>query len=145
MAENVYQSPDSMPDDDLWLEQGRAMVKESLTSVRSASTSLMTGLGVLQGIYLGILGFAKLVPEESPLLLKFFFVIPLLAWMIAIYHCLDVMRTELMNVNLNSPDDIKNHLTQLVTAKQGALQAAFFWLFGGMVAAGTLVVLRLKM
>ena len=143
--EKIYESPGSLPDDDLWLEQGRAMVKESLTSVRSAASSLMTGLGALQGIYLGILGFAKFVPEDAKLPVKFAFITPLPVWMIALYHCLKVMMTEAMEVNLNSPDEIKRHLTRLAAEKQVSLQHAFWWLFGGVVAAGALVVLRLKM
>ncbi len=144
MPEKIYESPNSRPDDDLWLEQGRAMAKESLASVRSAAGSLMTGLGALQGIYLGILGFAKFVPEETALPLKFLFITPLLVWMIALYHCLKVMMTEAMEVNLNSPDEIKRRLTRLVVEKQTSLRHAFWWLFGGIVVAAALVVMRTK-
>jgi hypothetical protein len=50
-----------------------------------------------------------------------------------------------MEVNLNSPDEIKRHLTRLAAEKQASLTNAFWRLFGGVVAAGALVVLRLKM
>ncbi|MEP7342695.1 MAG: hypothetical protein ABI977_33510 [Acidobacteriota bacterium] len=39
---------------------------------------MMTGLGALQGIYLGMLGFAKFVPETAELWMKALFLMPLL-------------------------------------------------------------------
>jgi hypothetical protein len=66
----VYESAPSEPDDDFWLEQGRKMVADSLPTVRTAAASLTTAIGVLQGIYLGVLGFAKFVPETLPLYQK---------------------------------------------------------------------------
>ncbi len=101
--------------------------------------------GRKKGIYLGILGFAKFVPEDVKPPIKFLFVTPLIVWMIALYHCLKVMMTEVMELNLNSLDEIKRHLTRLAAEKHAALQHAFWWLFGGVVAAAGLVVLRLKM
>ena len=99
----------------------------------------------LQGISLGLLGFAKFVPEETRLPLKFLFITPLLVWMIALYHCLQVLMTETLEINLNAPDEIKRHLTRLGVVKQAALQNAFWWLFGGLLAAFVLMMFRLKM
>ncbi len=66
VSEKVYDSPPSEPDDDFWLEQGGRMLAESLTTVRTAASALLSALGVLQGIYLGILGFAKFLHETLP-------------------------------------------------------------------------------
>jgi len=144
-SQMIYQSPPSEPDDNFWLEQGRKMLTESLTNVRSAAGAMMTGLSALQGIYLGILGFAKFIPEETTLVKKWFFVAPLLCWMIALYQCLRVMMTELLEVNLNSPTDIREQNAQLLRGKQGDLSKAFWWLFAGLMAAFVMLVLRLKL
>ena len=133
------------PDADLWLEYGRKMVQDGPAAIRSAATALMTGLGALQGIYLGILGFAKFIPENASVVMKGVFTAPLLVWMVALYHCLQVMLTESANVHLHAPDELRQHYETWVTTKQGQLQTAFWWLFGGMMAAIVLVVLRLKL
>ncbi len=138
-------SPPPKPDDDLWLEYGRKMVQDGPAAIRSAATALMTGLGALQGIYLGILGFAKFIPENASVVMKGVFTAPLLVWMVALYHCLQVMLTESADVNLNAPDELRQHYESWLTTKQGQLQTAFWWLFGGMMVAIALVVLRLKL
>ena len=78
-------SPPTPHDADLWLEYGRKMVTDGPVSLRSAASSLMTGLGALQGIYLGILGFAKFIPEDTKIVMKIVYVSPLLFWMVALY------------------------------------------------------------
>lgn len=57
-------------DDDFWLEQANKLIVESLPAVRAAAASLMTGLEALQGIYLGMLGFAKFIPDNAELWMK---------------------------------------------------------------------------
>jgi hypothetical protein len=138
-------SPHPKPDDDLWLEYGRKTVQDGPTAIRAAATSLMTGLGALQGVYLGILGFAKFIPENADVLLKGVFTVPLLLWMSALYHCLRVMMPEAAEINLNDPDELRRHYAEWVQAKQTHLQTAFWWLFGGMLAAIGLVILRMKL
>ncbi len=137
-------SPSPKPDDDLWLEYGRKMVQDGPAAIRSAATSLMTGLGALQGIYLGILGFAKFIPEDASLVLKGMYTAPLLLWMVALYFCLQVMMTKAADVNLNAPDELRQHYADWLQAKQAQLQYALWWLFCGMLGAIGLVVLRLK-
>ena len=74
--EIIYDSEPSKPDDDFWLEQGRRLLTESFVAVSAAANALMTALGVLQGIYLGILGFAKFIPEEWSVTRKAAFILP---------------------------------------------------------------------
>ncbi len=143
--EPVYESPDSEPDDDFWLEQGRKMLTESLASVRNAANSLTTALGALQGIYLGILGFAKFVPEDFTLMKKAAFITPLLPWMIALYFCLQVSMTKAAALNLNSPTDIRDHHAKYLIQKQRYLEYAFWCLVIGLGLAIALIVFRLKM
>jgi hypothetical protein len=140
----IYPSAPSEPDDDFWLAQGRLMLTESLATVRNAANALMTGLGVLQGIYLGILGFAKFIPEELPLAQKALFIVPLLVWLLSLYFCLEVAMTSRLEVYMHSPEDIREKSTRLLLEKQRDLEWAFWLLALGLLAAFGLLVYRLK-
>jgi hypothetical protein len=138
-------SPPTPPDADLWLEYGRKLVNDAPASLRGAATSLMTGLGALQGIYLGILGFAKFIPETIEVWLKLLLVAPLLAWMLALYHCLKALMTDVSEVNLNSPSELREDYARMIAEKQRLLTVAFWLLLGGLIVAIALVVFRVKM
>lgn len=144
-AEIIYQSAPSEPDDDFWLEQANKLIVESLPAVREAAKSLMTGLGALQGIYLGMLGFAKFIPETAQWWEKAMFFPPLLCWMLGLYQCLKVAKTEELTIYRNSPADIRQKLGELAKEKQRELDLAFYWMLGGLAAAFLLVALRVKM
>ncbi len=133
--EKIYDSGPSEPDDDFWLEQGRKMVEGSLPSVRDAAKSLMTGLGVLKAIYLGILGFADLVPKTASLSLKSLFTLPLIFWLGALYCCLCVMMTKESQINLYSPDNIRQNAECTLKSKQNSLKLAFWLLTIGLIFA----------
>ncbi len=145
MPEKIYDSAPPEPDDALWLEQGKKMVESSLTAVRDAAKAIMTGLGLLKSIYLGILGFADFIPEEPAVWLQGLFVAPLLLWLISLYSALGVMMTEQLSVNLHSPDDIRNQSEQVLRDKQAGLKSAFWWLTAGLMTAMVLLVFRLKL
>ena len=144
-VDEVYDSAPSDPDDDFWLEQGRKMVADSLPTVRTAAASLTTALGVLQGIYLGALGFAKFVPEALPLYQKALFIIPLIFWLVALYNCIGVALTKRIDVYLHSPEDIREKSLALAAEKQRSLQWAFWLLTLGLLAAFGLLMYRLNM
>ena len=137
-------SPPTPPDADLWLEYGRKLVNDAPASLRGAATSLMTGLGALQGIYLGILGFAKF-PETIDVRLKLLLVVPLVAWMLALYHCLKVLMTDAAEVHLNSPSDLREDYARMIAEKQHLLTVAFWLMLGGLMVAIVLVVFRVQM
>lgn len=136
-------SPPTPPDADLWLEYGRKLVNDAPASLRGAATSLMTGLGALQGIYLGILGFAEFAKNTS-LTMKLVLALPLLTWMLAIYHCLKVLMTTVSEVHLNSPSDLREDYTRMIAEKQHLLTIAFWLMLGGLMAAIALIVFRVK-
>jgi hypothetical protein len=144
-AEVIYQSAPSEPDDDFWLEHANKLIVESLPAVRAAATSLMTGLGALQGIYLGMLGFAKFIPDSAQWWEKAMFFPPLLCWMLGLYQCLKVVKTEELRLYRHSPADIRQKLGDLAEEKQRELDLAFYWMLGGLMAAFLLVALRMKM
>jgi hypothetical protein len=142
--EEIPDSPRDDPEHLFWLEQGRKMLTDSvsLTSVRAAATSLMTGLGAMQAIYIGVLGFADFIPKEMKLPLKWFFAAPPILWLMALCLCLKVLKTEGMEVRLKAPNEIRDRLQKLVHDKQRDLDIAFWLLLAGLVAAVLLLVWR---
>jgi hypothetical protein len=143
--ETIYDSPPSEPDDDLWLAHGAKMLEDSVPSVRGAASELIKALGMLQTVYLGILGFAKFIPENMEVYNKALFVVPIVPWMIATYYCLRVMKTEVTKINLRSPSDIRERATELLEKKQRHLETAFALLIVGIVFAFVMVVFRVRM
>lgn len=69
--EHIFDSAPPSPDDNFWLEQGKKMVEDTIPAVREAAKALLTGLGLIQSLYLGLLGFADFIPKTFPLMLKF--------------------------------------------------------------------------
>ena len=141
--EVIYDSPPSESDDDLWLAQGAKMLEESVPGVRSAASELIKALGLLQTVYLGILGFAKFIPENMEVYNKALFIVPIVPWVVATYYCLRVMKTDIVRINLRSPTDIREKATTLLEDKQSNLENAFILLIAGIVMAFVMVVFRL--
>ncbi len=143
-GEDIPDSPRADPEHLFWLEQGRKMLTDSvsLTAVREAAKSMMTGLGAMQTIYIGVLGFADFIPKTMDVPLKWFFALPPIPWLIALYLCLKVLKTEGMEVRLKSPNEIRDRLQQLVRDKQHDLDVAFRLLLAGLVTAVVLLVWR---
>jgi hypothetical protein len=144
-AETIYDSPSSEADDDLWLTHGMKMLEDSVPGVRSAASELIKALGLLQTIYLGILGFAKFIPENMEAYNKALFIVPIVPWVMATYYCLHVMKTEIVKINLHSPSDIREKATALLEDKQRHLEIAFALLIAGIVFAFVMVVFRVRM
>ena len=143
IEEVIYDSPPSESDDDLWLAQGAKMLEESVPGVRSAASELIKALGLLQTVYLGILGFAKFIPENMEVYNKALFIVPIVPWVVATYYCLRVMKTDIVRINLRSPTDIREKATTLLEDKQSNLENAFILLIAGIVMAFVMVVFRL--
>ncbi|MBA3322348.1 MAG: hypothetical protein H0T45_13015 [Pyrinomonadaceae bacterium] len=142
--ETIYDSPPSEPDDDLWLAHGAKMLEDSVPDVQNAASELLKALGLLQTVYLGILGFAEFIPEDMEIRNKALFVIPIVPWIIATYYGLRVMKTEIVKLNLRSPSDIRERATELLEAKQRHLEVAFALLIAGIIFAFVMVVFRVR-
>ncbi len=134
-GEKIYDSGPGKPDDEFWLEQGRKMVEASLPAVREAAKALMTGLGVLQGIYVAVLGFGETAKEASWEVAGFM-ALPLVAWMVALLFCLRVIMTDRHEIHLHAPESIRDHHEAILRAKQKDLWYAYIGL-----ALGLLLVL----
>ena len=141
--DEIFDSPASNPDDDLWLAHGAKMIEDSVPSIRTAASELIKALGLLMTAYLAILGFAKFIPENMDVYKKAFFVTPIGPWIFGIYYGLRVLKTELLSVNLRSPTDIREKAASLLETKQHYLDLAFGLLIVGIIFACILVVLRL--
>jgi len=144
-VEEIYDSPASDPDDDLWLAHGAKMLEDSIPSIRTAASELIKALGLLMTAYLAILGFAKFIPENMEVYNKALFVTPIVPWIFGIYYSLRVLKTELLNINLRSPTDIREKAASLLETKQHYLDIAFVLLIAGIVLAFGLVVFRLHL
>lgn len=142
--ETIHDSPPSEADDDVWLAHGAKMLEESVPGVHNAASELIKALGLLQTVYLGILGFAKFIPENMEVRNKALFVVPMVPWIVATYYCLRVMKTEIVKINLRSPSDIREKASQLLEDKQRHLEIAFAFLIAGIVAAFVMVVFRVR-
>ena len=142
--ETIYDSPPSEPDDDLWLAHGAKMLEDSVPGVHNAASELLKALGLLQTVYLGILGFAKFIPEDMEVHNKALFIVPIVSWIIAIYYCLRVMKTDIVKINLRSPTDIRDKAAELLEAKQRHLEVAFALLIVGIMLAFIMVVFRVR-
>jgi hypothetical protein len=141
--EIIYDSPTSVPEDDFWLEHGKQMVTESLPAIRSAANALIMAVGVMEAIYMGILGFGEFIPTTLLFLQKIVFATPLLIWLGSIYCCIGVVMTRELEIYLYSPEEIKNKSTAFVIEKQRQLKWGFWLLVVGLVAAFVLFVVRL--
>ena len=142
--ETIYDSPPSESDDDLWLAHGAKMLEDSVPGVHKAASELLKALGLLQTVYLGILGFAKFIPEDMEIRNKALFVVPTIPWIIATYYGLRVLKTEIVKLNLRSPSDIRERATELLEAKQRYLEVAFALLIAGIIFAFVMVVFRVR-
>ena len=146
-GEKIYDSGPAMPDDGLWLEQGKKLVEGSFDAVAGGAKSLMTGIGVLQGVYLAILGFSGFMPAETgpwgKIIVLVLAIAPLVLWLAALYNCLRVLKTDPYQVRLTSPENIRENMAAMLTAKQQAVDRAFYWLTGGLAVVLVLIILRL--
>ncbi len=143
--EKVYDSEPLQPYDNFWLEQGKKMIDGSLDAIGEAAKAMITGLELLQAVYLGILGFSNFIPENLALPHKSLFIVPLLIWLIALYFSLDVMMTKRREINPYAPEDIAQKTGEILQEKQRQLQIAFWLLAVGLMLAMLLFAFRLKM
>ena len=140
----VFESAPAQPDDEFWLDQGRKMLSEASKSVESVANSLITVLGVIlgfiQGVYLALIGFAKIIPSNLSIWSKILFVIPLVLWLIALFACIRVALPRRVVLNPYSPDDIREKLTKISLEKQRNLLWVYVFLAVGLLLALILIV-----
>jgi hypothetical protein len=136
--ERIYDSGPARPDDEFWLAQGQKMVESSLPAVREAAKALMTGLGVLQGIYLAILGFGEVSKKISWDVVGFL-ALPLVAWMVAVLFCLRVIMTSPYEIHLQSPESIRDNHRAVLRTRQADLWYAYAGLALGLLLAAVVI------
>lgn len=143
-TEKIYSSAPSEADDDIWLEEGKRMVTESLSTVRNAAGAMIMALGMLQGVYLAVLGFGEKQLAGLSFLQKSLFISPLLLWVASLYLCLAVVMTKKMAVLTNSPSDIRAKASAMLFKKQLQLQWAFWSLALGLLVTFVLFFWRMQ-
>jgi hypothetical protein len=142
--EKIYSSPPSEPDDEFWLEEGKRMVIESLNTVRNAASALIAALGILQGVYMAVLGFGEKQLGSLSFLQQALFIAPVLLWLASFYLCLAVVMTKKLAIFTNSPSDVRDKSIRLLLKKQLQLQWAFWLLALGLLATFGLFFFRLQ-
>ena len=133
--EKVYDSGTSDPNGDFWLEKGKEMVTGSFDTVHESAKAITTGIGLLQGIYVAILGFAGNISKTFTGVYKGIFLIPFLFWMLSLYASLQVVLARKKEINLNSPDDIRNKYEELITNKHKNIMFSYWYLTIGLAVA----------
>ena len=141
--EEILDSGPSDPMDDFWLEQGKGLIGGSASAIQEAASSLVKGLGLTQGIYIGILGFADFVPKNAEIAVKSLFIFPLLFWLAGLFFSLGALMTERFDINPRSPEQIKRTVTEIAARKQKNVKTAY-WLSGvGAVLAVLLILFHM--
>ena len=138
--EKIYDSGTPEIDDDFWLEQGKKLVEGSFEAVIKAAETIATGIGLLQGIYLAIIGFAEGVTKSFSGPYKALLIIPFLFWMLGLYTSIQVIMTKREEINLHSPDDIQNKFNKLLKNKQNNIMWSYWSLTAGMLIALVLLI-----
>ncbi len=142
-TERVFESGQSEPLDDFWLEQGKKLMEGTIPAIGEAASSLIKAIGLLKGIHLGILGFGGFVPKDAAMAYKFLFIVPLLLWLTGLYFAIKTLMTERFTMNPNSPDDIKKTCHRIAGEKQKKLNIAFWCTSVGVVLAVILVLFHI--
>ncbi|MBN1349381.1 hypothetical protein JXJ21_08225 [candidate division KSB1 bacterium] len=142
--EIILESPPSQPGDDFWLEQGQKMVEKSPENVKEAAKAIIQGLGLLQSIYLAILGFSGFMPPGEPFYIKAVFLLPLVLWLFALYLSLGVLLTEATKINLFSPEEIREDFNKTLLAKQKELMNSYWALSAGLFVVILLIIFRIS-
>lgn len=141
--ETIYDSPPSEPDDAYWLDQGKKLIEGSFAAVQEGAKSLMTGLGLLNTMYLGILGFSDFLPKDMPFSLRLLYLIPVLFWLIGLFCAMQVMMTREMRFILFSPDNIRTNIEQSLVLKQRNMNWSFWMIVAGLFSALMLIICRI--
>ena len=138
----ILESPPSQSGDDFWLAQGQKMVEKSLDNVKEGAKALIQGLGLLKSIYLAILGFSGFMPAGEPFFIKSVYLLPLIIWLFALYLGLGVLLTERSEINLFSPEEIREDYNKTLLYKQKKLMNSYWALSGGLILVILLMIFR---
>ena len=145
MAENnnkIYDSPSSDPMDAFWLEQGKKLIEDSVGAITDGTKSMLTVVGLLKGIYIGIIGFADYIPKALPLIYKSLYLLPLLFWLVALHFYVNVLSTRKVNFNIYNPGEIKNEYFEILSRKQRNFKVGLWLQSIGIVVLISLMVVR---
>lgn len=140
--EIILESPPSQPGDDFWLEQGQKMVENSLENVKEGAKAIIKGLGLLKSVYLAILGFSGFIPAGIPFYHKFLYLLPLIIWLAALYLSLGVLLTRRCEINIFSPEEIRENYKEMLISKQKSLLGSYWALTGGLIVVILLMIFR---
>ena len=145
MSENkheVFESAPEKPLDDFWLEQGKKLIEGSIPALQDAAKNLITLLGLLNTLYMGILAFTDYTTVSGGFFLKSAYGLPLICWLASLYFVLKVVMTRHRDINPLSPEDIERAYIDIVKTKQFNLRASFWFITAGLIFAAILLIAK---
>ena len=124
----------SRPNTRFWTGQADKIVEDSLPMMREAAKALIMGLGVLQGVYLAILGFGGIAERFAPLD-RVLLVVPTLFWLLGLVCCLCLLSASPRQLALPSSENIQKAHAEILKEKQMYLWVGFLALAVGLLVA----------
>ena len=141
----IYESPQSAPMDEFWLEQGKKLVGDSAGAITEGTKSMLTVVGLLKGIYIGIIGFADYIPKDFPLIYKSLYLLPLLFWLVALHYYVSVLSTREVRFNMYNPEEIKKNYFEILSRKQRSFTVGVWLQSIGIVVLMALMIVRFRL
>lgn len=120
-----------------WKEQGRELLKRSISAIEAAGKQLITLLTTMQGIYLGVVAYSEFTKKlaDIPPWQHFLLVIPLLIWLIALYFALKIFHTQEYTFHPDDVEAIRKSYQTITALKQKNLDLTYRWIVAGLVVA----------
>lgn len=147
MAKNkeiIFESALPELGDDFWLEQGKNLFENTVNSLNEAAKLFITGIGLMKGIYLGILGFSDVVANAVTQQNKFILIVPFLCWILSLFYALRVIVLQREKMFIFSPEDIREKYFVLVKSKRFNLKLSFYTFVVGLFSAFIFLIVHIK-
>lgn len=114
--------------DFFWRELMEKIVKESITSIESSGKQLIVIISGLQGLYLAIISFTRVIEEYSAAA-KFLFLSPMILWMISLLYGILIFFPKPYEADLGSPDSAEETYRLIASRKHRYLKRSYILLF----------------
>lgn len=128
------------PDDDFWLTAARDNVKGSIPALEEAAKQLVTITSLAQTIYFAAVSVSDLKKSltlssgDNPVIVALLFILPVIFWAISLWFAVSVFKPRRYLTNLDSPDEARDTINEMIDFKRDALQRAHRFLTAGFVA-----------
>ena len=113
-------------EDEFWMARMREMAGNSIKSVEEAAKQLIAMITVMEGIYGAVLAFSgiKEIPQGK-VWAVFFYVSPILLWLVSLFFALRVFKTQKYQYYSNSPDSAAATFNKIAEFKYKNLNLSY--------------------